>query len=35
LARRDLMRPESYSPMVFAGGKAIRRWKGTDWDSAV
>lgn len=33
LVRRDLMRPESYSPMVFAGGKNIRRWKGRDWDT--
>lgn len=33
LVRRDLMRPESYSPVVFAGGKYIRRWKGRDWDS--
>lgn len=35
LARRDIMRPQSYSPVVLAGGKGIRRWKGTDWDSAV
>jgi hypothetical protein len=35
LVRRDLMRPESYSPVVLAGGRAIRRWKGTDWTSAV
>lgn len=35
LARRDIMRPESYAPVVFAGGKGIRRWKGTDWDSAI
>jgi hypothetical protein len=35
LARRDIMRPESYSPVVLAGGKGIRRWKGSDWDSAI
>lgn len=35
LVRRDLTRPESYSPVVLAGGRAIRRWKGTDWSSVL
>lgn len=33
LARKDLTRPPSASPTVFAGGPRIRRWKGTDWSS--
>lgn len=31
LARRDLTRPPSSSPMVFAGGKQFRAFKGKDW----
>jgi hypothetical protein len=35
LVRRDQMRPESSAPVVFAGGRQLRRWKGTDWDSTL
>lgn len=31
IARKDLTRPPSAAPTVFAGGPRIRRWKGTDW----
>lgn len=31
LARRDLTRPPSSAPMVFAGNKAFRAYKGRDW----
>jgi hypothetical protein len=33
LARKDLTRPPSAAPTVFAGGPRMRRWKGTDWTS--
>lgn len=31
LARKDLTRPPSATPTIFAGGPRIRRWKGLDW----
>lgn len=31
LARRDLTRPPSAAPVVFAGGHGKRLWKGSDW----
>ena len=33
IARKDLTRPPSATPMVLAGGPRIRRWKGSDWSS--
>jgi hypothetical protein len=33
IARKDLTRPPSATPMVFAGGPRIRRWKGTEYST--
>jgi len=33
IARKDLTRPPSAAPTVFAGGPRMRRWKGSDWNS--
>lgn len=31
VARKDLVRAPSATPVVFAGGKSVRRFKGSDW----
>jgi hypothetical protein len=33
VARKDLTRPPSAAPTVFAGGPRMRRWKGRDWNN--
>jgi len=33
IARKDLTRPPSATPVVFAGGPRIRRWKGTEYST--